>query len=350
VQAGYEAAAVKEFGEQVVEASKRLHNGNSIDILASMVYGATGAPVASNDPEKIIKAAFSTHSVVQGLGDTITHLHLAAYREAPSPWRSFAKVVSAKDFRTQNGLRPNFPMELLEVGPDGEIKHGTVGEETYDWRLTTKARMLGLTRQELINGGQIFADVVPELGKSAARSLNDAVVYDLTNGTSDFFSVGNGNLVTTVFGASALHVAIATMRSMRDVNGNDIDIVPRVLFVPPALEGAAKAALESEYVWQTAAGVPTGNTLKDMLTLKVDSRLSNTTKFGAGATATAWYLLGAPMDAPIVVAFLNGKETPVVETNDQPFNLLGVQFRVYFDYDVAHGDYRAAYKSTGAGG
>jgi hypothetical protein len=49
-----------------------------------------------------------------------------------------------------------------------------------------------------------------------------------------------------------------------------------------------------------------------------------------GYSTTAWYLLANPDDLPVIeVAFLNGRETPVVESADADFDTLGVQFRGY---------------------
>jgi hypothetical protein len=56
----------------------------------------------------------------------------------------------------------------------------------------------------------------------------------------------------------------------------------------------------------------------------------------AGYSAKAWYLLADPNDLPVIeVAFLNGQQTPTVERADADFNVLGIQFRGYFDFGVA---------------
>ena len=79
----------------------------------------------------------------------------------------------------------------------------------------------------------------------------------------------------------------------------------------------------------------------------VSTYLSNTSY--SGYSTTAWYLLADPRDlATVEVAFLNGRETPVVESADADFNVLGVQMRGYFDFGVAKTEYRAGLKSKGA--
>ncbi|MBU0639071.1 MAG: hypothetical protein KKB50_09420, partial [Planctomycetes bacterium] len=43
-----------------------------------------------------------------------------------------------------------------------------------------------------------------------------------------------------------------------------------------------------------------------------------------------------PTDLPVIeVAFLNGQESPTIETADADFNVLGIQMRGYHDFGVA---------------
>jgi hypothetical protein len=47
------------------------------------------------------------------------------------------------------------------------------------------------------------------------------------------------------------------------------------------------------------------------------------------------------------VAFLNGQESPVIETAEADFNVLGVRMRGYHDFGVALQDPRGGLKSKG---
>jgi hypothetical protein len=47
------------------------------------------------------------------------------------------------------------------------------------------------------------------------------------------------------------------------------------------------------------------------------------------------------------VAFLNGQESPTIETTDADFKELGVQMRGYHDFGVALQDYRGGVKAKG---
>jgi hypothetical protein len=65
--------------------------------------------------------------------------------------------------------------------------------------------------------------------------------------------------------------------------------------------------------------------------------------------ATAWYLLADPNNvAAIEVAFLDGVETPIVETSEFDFDRLGIAMRAYMDWGCNKQEYRAGVKLKGA--
>lgn len=85
------------------------------------------------------------------------------------------------------------------------------------------------------------------------------------------------------------------------------------------------------------------------MALEVEPRLSNAGKFGEKASTDHWYLFAAPSAAPLVVAFLNGKQTPTTEFFglDQTVDKLAVSWRVFHDFGVAFCDPRAAVRVVG---
>ena len=150
--------------------------------------------------------------------------------------------------------------------------------------------------------------------------------------------------------ASSLATAVAMMRAQTDADGAVLDIAPKTLLIPPELEPTAKALLQSDYIQLTstsAAGAPTGNIWKGALALEVEPRLSSASF--TGYSALAWYLFASQMDAPMIVSFLNGAESPTVEFFglDADPNTLGVSWRVYHDFGAALADPKAAVKSKG---
>jgi hypothetical protein len=303
--------------------------------------------------EEMVRAALSTYSLPTALGNVANKLLLDAYTDAPATWRSFAAVRSAGDFKDQTAIRPSFTGSLQPVAPGGELRHGGVDEWTATYRVDTFGKVLSIDRRDLINDDlSMFDQTARAFGQAAMRRLNDLVFQVLLDNAGGFFSVANGNLlegVDTAIGIDSLAAAITAMLTQRDDEGNDLDLRPRTLLVPPELQPTAKAILESEFIQQIAEKQPTGNSLRRAVSIEVEPRLNNDAKYGSAASDKHWYLFSAPSNAAIVVAFLQGKQSPTVEFFglEQDVNRLAVSWRVYHDFGAALVDPRAAVRSKG---
>ena len=353
IRAGHEAAAVKAFGAQNCEMARASRITNLVDLSAAALILSGRDRSEFNSDNEMIRAAFSTTSLPTILSNTVGRTLTQAYEETTSGWRSFCHVADAQDFKTQTGVRPGAIATLEELGAGGNIKHGTLTEEdTYSWHVDTFAKMLGITRQTVINDDLGFiAELAPMMGTAAGRTLNDLIWgVILSAQTAGFFASGNGNLATTssALAVATLGAAVAAMRSQRDSKGHDINIQPAVLVVTPALELTARALLNSaELLGLTSTNTPSGNPVHQIVKeLIIEPRLSNSTRF-SNTSATQWYLFGAPATRPVTVGFLRGATTPTVETADSDFNTLGIQLRVFQDFGAALSDEKAAYKATG---
>jgi len=352
VKAGYSAAAEKQFGERVMEQSRPLHGNSLVDMCrASLMIDGRECP---SDRGQMIRAAFSTGSMPVALGDSANKILIDAYTQAPASWRSFAAVKPAANFRTQVGVRPTWAGDLEQLPPGGEIKHGSFNEETYEWHVDTFAKQFKITRQDIVNDdASVFSDMIPGLARAAARSLNSLVATTLLANAGSFFGSANANYfegADTNLQASSLATAIKMLRQMTDAEGNLLDLAPAVLLVPPELEQTALALLNSSEVQRVATGdqQPTGNTFQNIAQLAVEPRLSTATF--TGYSAVAWYLFSNAMNASVIVGFLDGMESPTLESFglDHDVNTLGYSFRVYFDYGCALADHRAAIRSKGS--
>ena len=72
------------------------------------------------------------------------------------------------------------------------------------------------------------------------------------------------------------------------------------------------------------------------------------TPSSTGNSAKAWYLLAEPVDLPVIeMAFLNGQESPTIETAEADFNQLGIKMRGYHDFGVALQYPRGGLKAKG---
>jgi hypothetical protein len=91
---------------------------------------------------------------------------------------------------------------------------------------------------------------------------------------------------------------------------------------------------------------PTSNPHVGKFRTEVSRYLANSTY--TGNSSKAWYLLADPGDLPVIeAAFLNGQESPTIETAEADFSVLGIQMRGYHDFGIALQDPRGGVKSKG---
>jgi len=348
LHAGHHQVAESSFGADFCTRASDLRITSSLDLCrAALLLEMADVP---RDRAELIRAAFSTSTLSGALAAASEREAMTAFREAPSAWRQIVKTRPSPDFRERQGLRPYFKGGRLEqVGQDGEIKHAAIEKDSYDFKVETFAKMFAVTRQTIINDdiGAIF-ELLQELGRQGARSIADAVAALILANPDDFFHADNGNLISGADSALAvkgLGLAVQALREQKDSDDKAIDVEPKTLLVPPALEATGRQVLASQGILidgnDSAVIVPDGNPWKGIANLAVDSRLTD--------NPAEWYLFADPRNVPaIVVSFLNGKEGPTVEQDDTNFNLLGRQFRCFFDFGVDDADPRGAVKSAGS--
>ncbi len=335
IRTGREEQALALYGEQTVEAARLCGIGSLRDVERAIQSRGD------------INAA-STMSLPNILSNVTGKVLLLAYQATTTNWRTIASIRSAADFKPQKAIRPSAVDALTELGPDSSITHTKISEENiFPWNISTFAKMLIVTRKDIVNDDLSFFDTLaPALGTAAGRSLNNLFWKTFLNHGS-YFTTGNKNLqgATSALSISTLASAISLMRKQVDKAGNTIEMSPFALIVPPELEATAKAILNSALIVGTSG--PSGNPMMNIVpNLVVEPRLSNTTF--TGNSAVSWYLTAPQITDPIIIGFLNGKQNPVVETQAADFDTLGLQMRCYFDYGCALGDPKAAVKSTGA--
>jgi len=354
LRAGQSKAAEKAYGANICQQADHLRSASLVDYCrASLVAQGLDVPSARQD---MIRAAFSSLSLPQALGDSMHKSLVQAYNDSPATWRSFCAIRPVTNFKDHKDLRPSFTGELQQVGAAGQVQHVGMDETGYTYSVDTYAAQFKVTRRDIINDDLSFIQQMPNLMASAASRKIADLVYSvlLANAGNFFHAANNGNYITgtdTVLSIAGLTRAVNSMRSQTDDENNNLDISPKTLLVPTALEVTGRALLTSAYLQQqdSATPVPTGNPHLGALTLAVEPRLDNVAKFAA-ASATAWYLFASPANLPMTVAFLDGKEAPSVEYFglDHDINTLGMAWRVVHDFGAAMADPRAALKSKGA--
>jgi phage major head subunit gpT-like protein len=355
----------KHFDQQTLNAaSDRFRHGLGLQellLMSAHENGYTGQ--SARDLEGVLKAAFGTNIKASGfstlslpgiLSNVANKFLAAGFNAVESGWREISGIRPVNDFKSITSYALTGGMIYEKVGPDGELKHATVGELSYTNRAETYGRMFSITRQNLINDDIGALSQIPrKLGRGAALALNLVFWTEFLN-NSAFFAAGNNNVSTgggSALASAGLKAALSIFRKQTDPDGLPLAITPRILLVPPELEITADELMTSTTVntggAATGAQIPNRNVWASKFRVVQSSYLSNSAI--TGFSATAYYLLADPADMPVIeVAFLNGKETPTVESADADFNVLGIQFRGFLDFGVSKQEFRAGVRSAGA--
>lgn len=361
----------KQYDDKTLQAAhSQFRRGIGLQQMFLMAAAANGMPVspgtrittgnlrevlAYSCGHQTINAAFSTVTLPGILSNVANKELLQGYMEEDTVWREIAQTKSVSDFKTVTSYRLLDDMTYEKVGAGGVIKHGKISEESFTRSADTYAKMFSITRQDIINDDLgAFDDVRARLGRGSAMKLNDLFWETFLGNVGTIFTSTRTNYIegsTTNLGTDGVGLGLG-QKAWRQRTSPTADGAKRVggrpvyLLVPPELETVADALYTARNV--AAVKVSDANTFAGKYQPLCAPQLSDSSI--TGYSTTAWYLLGdKAMGSPIVVSFLNGQETPTVESADADFNTLGIQFRGYHDFGVDLGEgYLNAIRSKGA--
>lgn len=317
-----------------------------MDMIAE-VLAMQGVRFNRGDREGMIKAALHTTSDFPLLmADAANKLLLPEYEAANPTYKVFCAPKTFADFKPHKFLRlGDFP-NLLEVGESGEVTRGTISENKEPVTMKTYARMLGVTRQMLINDDlSAFADLAMKAGRRVAMFEN-ATVFEilLLNGVGPALSDGvvlfhtsHANFQTTgtaVNKISSLSEGRAGIQKQTGLDGMKLNLLPTILLTGPDSSTGAQ-----QITAKTAPQRPTAfNPFSGELTPYSDAHI----------TDYAWFLFADPAIAPVMVAgSLPGQSGPLVATQEG-WNTLGMEIRVARDFAAGVVDYRGVWRNDGA--
>ena len=287
----------------------------------------------------ILAAAWATHEIAGILSATVNKFLLAGFDSVENAWRNISAVRSVNDFKAVTSYRLNGAFTFDKVSNGGELKNAKATDESRTISADTYGIMTSVTRTDLINDDLGALTSVPQrIGRGGALKLNDVFWASFLD-DSAFFTVAKGNKKTsaTALGLAGLKEALALYRKLKDSDGKPMAVQPRVLLVPVDLEITAAELMNSVQISSgNTSGQPATNVFAGRYEVVSSTYLTDTADY---------YLLASPADMPVMeVAFLNGVQSPIVETAEADFNTLGVQMRGYFDFGVAKAEDKAGVK------
>ena len=311
------------------------------------------------DKMRLVSEAFMRRDITQSTSDFATLLEntmhkvlQAAYGTTPDTWSKWCARGTVSDFRAHNRYRMGSFGALDAVAENGEFKNKAISDaEKGSITATTKGNIINVSRQMIVNDDMsAFSRLLTMLGRAAALSVEvdayaslaenaglgptviSAPMFDATHS-----NVGAGAAIT----ASALDANRVIMAQQTDPWGNEyLDLRPAVLLLPVGLGGLARIINASQYDPDTVAN-------KAQMKPNIVNGLFRDIVDTPRLTGTRRYLFADPSIAPVFeVAFLEGQESPVLETQDG-WRTDGAEMKVRFDYGVAGIDYRGAVTNAG---
>lgn len=346
-------------------AAAKLHRnelaGMSLREMAREYLRVRGAPISGNI-NKMVNDAMSLPSLVRRnfshstsdfanlLGSSAEKALVTGYEEAPETYASWTRNVNMQNFRQHTFTNMSLFGDLEQVREGGEYEYGTFSDRANTATLATYGKGFSITRQAIINDDQnAFIDIPRRMGRAAARKVGDLVYSVLTTDTklteqagSTLFNTTDGNLAASasVIDTAAMSIARKSLRTMTDPSGATLNIQPRYLLVPAAIETAAQVFLRT-------AAAPGGsnndvNVFQNSLQLVVEPRLD-------ADDANAWYVMAQPGGEveTVVVGWLDGRQEPYLES-ENGFDVDGMKYKVRIDCTAAALDYRGMFQNAGA--
>ena len=336
----------KKYRPEVLEAADKARRDISLEtvlVQAAVANGYDGSPrINSSTLRPILAAAWATHSIAGILSATVNKFLLAGFDSVEQAWRSISATRSVNDFKTLTSYRLNGGFKFKKVPNGGELKNAAASDESRTISAETYGIMTSVTRTDLINDDLGALTAVPQrIGRGGALSLNDVFWTEFQANHNTWYTSARGNIKTTAGALSLANLKNLTtlFRKLKDPDGNPVAVEPRILLVPADIELAAAEIMGTNLlIGQGAneAARPNVNVLAGRYQVVPTTYLTS---------AEDYYLVASPADLPAMeVAFLNGVQSPIVETAEADFNTLGVQMRGYFDFGVAKAEYLASVK------
>jgi HK97 family phage prohead protease len=359
--AGYRPRDEKE------RASAEEFRGIRLRQLCELCLRAEGKEVPLRN-EEMFGRALSTLSLPHALGDSAHKVLLSGYDSVPSTALRIASHLSASDFKSHKLIVLSPMSRLAQVGPAGQFDMGGFTEGSNTFQIDTYARGFGIGRQDVINddlgaftrAGRMMgvaakltlnsnwiATLVSNSGVGPTMAEDSEALFSASHTSGSNYSTG----VATTLSEAGLETAKKLLRSQKslgDTEGETMytNATSRYLLVPAILETKALKwmnSVETHVAASTSEG--TKNVFQSMAEVVVEAALDAATD-----GTTAWYLFADPaneMNATLALSFLNGVETPVVETLPQQ-DPLSFRMLVYHDWGIDAVGHRGAVRSKGA--
>jgi HK97 family phage prohead protease len=340
-----EALAARFGGPAPSEEARQYIRLSVVDFAANLLE-ARGISTRMMSRSAIIERGMHTTSDFPALlTETGNRFLRRGYNNYPGGAIQISRSSTNPDFRAKSHIQFGEAPTLLKVNEHGEFKSGTMAEAKESYRLETFGRIVGISRQALVNDDLgAFTDVTGRMGRMAREFCALQIVNLLTsnpvlNDGVVLFHATHKNLGTAaVISIASLGEGLKLMRLQKGLDGvTVIDVTPKWLIVPAALEVVAKQFVTVIQAEKSSEVNPFASELEVI----VDPRLD-------AASAISWYLSADPnVIDTIEHSFLDTVDGPEIIMMEG-FRVDGMEVKVRLDFGCGVLDHRGLFKNPGA--
>lgn len=266
-----------------------------------------------------------------------------AYQDAPRTFEPIVRRVDVPDFKAiYRDQISNYPA-LSEVPEGADITESSLSEAQETYAVKTYAKGLSFTRQAQINDDlNAFTRALRTSGYAVAALEADLVWAQLTGNPNMgdsialFYSTHHNLATGAAIDVAGLAAAKTLLRLQTSLEGRVLNLLPRYLAVPAALENLAL-----QYTASIAAVVSSAvNPFAGALQLIVEPRLDV-------ADANAFYMIADPNQIDTIeLAKLSGVQDIISET-EYDFDSMAFKMHIVADRGAKVIDFRGFVKNPG---
>ncbi len=315
----------------------------------------------SRGPEFFVGGAESTSDFPAILANVANKTLRQGYEAYPRTFQPFCRQVTAQDFKPINRVMLADAPALQPLNEKGEYHRANLIDNNISYQLGTYGEIVALTRKVIINDDlQAFTRVPALLGVAAAQlesntvwgiiTSNPQAIYAGDKNKTALFAAAHNNLLTGVASSidptvqnavalAALGKARSSMRLQKGPQGTPLNLIPRFMAVPTALESYMLQLVYPIAIASADVTKVVPEWVRSLVPV-VEPRLD-------AASPTAWYLIADPAQIDTVeYCYLEGQQGVYIETK-QGFEIDGVEIKARMDFGAAALDYRGMQQNAG---
>ncbi len=331
------------------DGARELASMSLVDMAKKSVE-LTGKSTMLMNKQQILNEAF-THSTAdfsQVLSNTAGKALRSAYEEANESHMIWTGEAEVPDFKPQSLVQLSEAPDLDKVKEGAEYKHGSFSDDGMVFQLDKFGKTYTMTYEAMINDDlQAFTRLPRLFGVSARRKECDLVYAALTSNPKladgkALFHADHKNIATAAgLSVSSLSAARTIMRKQRGLNSKaPLNLQPRYLIVPAAMEGLAEQILASTVDPTKNNDTPNLQFIRNM-ELVVDARLDEVSE-------TEWYVAASPTQVDTITrAYLAGAARPYYETREG-WEVDGWSVKCRMEFAAVPVDFRGLVKNPAA--